>query len=56
MPDIFKRLKNEPWWRENDEEFNSDLRSMLLQLIDILRDKEADSYESACNYVVDIFR
>ena len=40
----------------NSNKTSSGLVLVLLQLIDILRDKEIDSYESACNYVVDIFR
>jgi hypothetical protein len=49
-------MRNEPWWQQSDDESNNNLRSMLLYLIDILRDKENDSYESACNYVVEILR
>ena len=56
MPDIFQRLQNESWWNQIDDEKNNDLRSMLLYLIDVLRAKQSDSYESACNYVMEIFR
>jgi hypothetical protein len=49
-------MKNEPWWQQTDDTANNNLRSMLLHLIDVLRDKQADSYESACNYVAEIFR
>lgn len=57
MPDIFHRLQNESWWNPiDDDEKNNDLRSMLLYLIDVLRAKQSDSYESACNYVMEIFR
>ena len=34
----------------------NNLRSMLMYLVDVLRDKDPQSYESACNYVVEVFR
>lgn len=49
-------MKNEPWWQHVQEDENYDLRAMLMYLIDVLRDKEQNSYESACNYVVEVFR
>lgn len=49
-------MKNERWWPQGDDEGNNNLRLMLLTLIDTLRDKQNDSYESACNYVIEIFR
>jgi hypothetical protein len=49
-------MRNEKWWLQSDDDSNNNLRSMLLYLIDVLRDKENDSYESACNYIVEIFR
>jgi len=49
-------MKKESWWQHVDEDGTNNLRSMLMYLIDVLRDKEHDSYESACNYVVEIFR
>ena len=49
-------MKNEPWWGHANEDGKNNLRSMLLYLIDVLREKDRDSYESACNYVVEIFR
>ncbi|CAF0980083.1 unnamed protein product [Rotaria sordida] len=56
IPELFKKMKNESWWQQTDDEANNSLRSMLLYLIEIIRAKQNDSYESACNYVVDIFR
>lgn len=49
-------MKKEPWWGHADEDGKNNLRAMLLYLIDVLREKDRDSYESACNYVVEIFR
>jgi hypothetical protein len=49
-------MKNEAWWLQTDDEDNTNLRSMLLYLIEIIKAKQTDSYESACNYLVDIFR
>ena len=49
-------MKNESWWQQTDDEENNNLRSMLLYLIEILKAKQNDSYESACTYVIDIFR
>jgi hypothetical protein len=55
LPDLFKRIQNEVWWKQPKEE-KPNLRSMLLYLNEILKAKQIDSYESACNYVVEIFR
>ena len=55
MPDLFKRLQNEPWWKQAKDD-KPNLRSMLNYLNEILRLKQAESYESACYYVVEIFR
>ncbi|CAF0846486.1 unnamed protein product [Rotaria sordida] len=55
IPDIFKRMQNEPWWKQTKDEKHS-LRSMLLYLIEILKLKQVDSFESACYYVTEIFR
>jgi hypothetical protein len=49
-------MKKERWWQYVDEDGTNNLRAMLMYLIDVLRDKEKISYESACNYVVEIFR
>lgn len=49
-------MKNEPWWQHVDEDGTNNLRAMLLYLIDVLREKDKTSYESACNYVVEVFR
>ena len=49
-------MKKERWWQYVDEDGTNNLRGMLMYLIDVLRDKEQISYESACNYVVEIFR
>lgn len=49
-------MKQEPWWGYADEDGKNNLRAMLLYLMDVLREKDSDSYESACNYVVEIFR
>jgi hypothetical protein len=56
LPDVFKRMKKESWWAYVDEDGTNNLRSMLMYLVDILRDKDPNSYESACTYVVEIFR
>ncbi|CAM4966214.1 unnamed protein product, partial [Rotaria socialis] len=56
IPELFRRMQNEAWWNQTDEDKNSNLRSMLLYLIEIIKAKEIDSYESACSYVVNIFR
>ncbi|CAF2041519.1 unnamed protein product [Rotaria magnacalcarata] len=56
IPELFRRMQNEAWWNQTDENKNSNLRSMLLYLIEIIKAKETDSYESACSYVVNIFR
>ncbi|CAF0778709.1 unnamed protein product [Adineta steineri] len=56
LPDVFKRLKKESWWKPKDDQANNNLRSMLLYLLEILKAKQKDSYESACNYVVEIFK
>ncbi|CAF3948071.1 unnamed protein product [Rotaria sp. Silwood2] len=55
MPDIFKRMQNEPWWKQAKDDKHS-LRAMLLYLIEILKLQQSDSYESACYYVTEIFR
>ena len=48
-------MQNESWWKQDkDEKWN--FRSMLLHLLEIVKLKEIDSYESACSYVVEIFR
>jgi len=49
-------MRNEKWWLLSDDDSNNNLRSMLLHLIDILRDKENDSYESTCNYIIEVLR
>ncbi len=49
-------MRNELWWQQSDDDSNNNLRSMLLYLMDVLRDKENNSYESTCNYVAEIFR
>lgn len=49
-------MRKEHWWQQSDEDENNNLRSMLMYLIEILRSKQADSYESACNYVINIFQ
>ena len=55
MPDLFKQMLNEFWWKQEEaEKYNS--HSMLLYLNEILKQKEVDSYESACHYAVEIFR
>lgn len=56
MPEIFRRLKKEPWFDLPTTEENNDLRSMLLYLIDLLKQKQSQSYEKACDYLVEIFR
>ncbi|CAF4622067.1 unnamed protein product [Rotaria sp. Silwood1] len=56
IPELFKKMRNEPWWQQTDNDENNNLRSMLLYLIEVIKAKQNDSYESACNYVVDIFR
>ncbi|CAF3517497.1 unnamed protein product [Rotaria sp. Silwood1] len=55
MPDIYKRMQNEPWWKQAKDVKHS-LRSMLIYLIEIFKLKQIDSYESACYYVTEIFR
>lgn len=55
MPDLFKRLQNEGWWKKPKED-RPNLRSMILYLTEIIKAKQVDSYESACSYVVEIFR
>jgi hypothetical protein len=49
-------MKNEPWWKQTDDNANNNPRSMLLYLLEILKAKQNNSYESACNYVVEIFK
>ena len=56
MPEVFRRLKNEPWFDLPNAEDNNDLRSMLLFLIETVRRKSIQSYEKACGYLVEIFR
>ncbi|CAF1143690.1 unnamed protein product [Adineta ricciae] len=56
VPDVFKRLKKEPWWKPSDGDTNSSPRSMLLYLLEILKAKQKNSYEPACNYVTEIFK
>lgn len=56
MPEIFRRLKKEPWFDLPNTEENNDLRSMLLYLIDLIKQKQSQSYEKACDYLVEIFR
>ncbi|CAF2100174.1 unnamed protein product [Rotaria magnacalcarata] len=55
MPDIFKRMLNEPWWKQ-EKDGKPNLRSMLLYLIEILKLKQNDSFASACSYITEIFR
>jgi hypothetical protein len=55
MPDLFKRMQGESWWKQaNDEKPN--LRSILIYLKEIIQLKQSDSYESVCSYVIEIFR
>ncbi|UJR31150.1 hypothetical protein I4U23_018657 [Adineta vaga] len=56
VADVFKRLKKESWWKPIDSNINNNPRSMLLYLLDILKAKQKNSYESACNYAVEIFK
>jgi hypothetical protein len=55
MPDLFKRLQNESWWKQAKED-KPNIHSILLYLNEILKLKQIDSYESACFYAVEIFR
>jgi hypothetical protein len=48
-------MQNESWWKQEKEE-TPNLRSMLLYLNEILKLKDIESYESACNYAIEIFR
>ena len=55
MPELFKQMQNEVWWKQiNDEEPN--LLSMLMYLVETIKSKQIESYESACYYVIEIFR
>ncbi|CAF0872243.1 unnamed protein product [Adineta ricciae] len=55
MPQLFKQMENEVWWKQtNDEKPN--LLSMLMYLIETIKFKQIESYESACYYVIEIFR
>ncbi|CAF3087081.1 unnamed protein product [Rotaria sp. Silwood2] len=56
IPELFRRMQNESWWQQTDKDANNNLRSMLLYLIEIIKAKQNNSYESACHYVVDVFR
>ncbi|CAF4559292.1 unnamed protein product [Rotaria socialis] len=55
MPDLFKRMLNEPWWKQ-EKDGKPNLRSMLLYLIEIIKLKQNDSFASACSYIAEIFR
>jgi hypothetical protein len=48
-------MQNESWWKHPKED-KPNLRSMLLYLNEIIKLKEIESYESACYYIVEIFR
>ncbi|CAF0824785.1 unnamed protein product, partial [Didymodactylos carnosus] len=53
IPDLFKKMKQEPWW---DPSVDQTLRSMVLYLIQVIKEKQLLSYELACNYLIDVFR
>ena len=55
MPDLFKRLQEESWWKQPKED-RPNVRAILVYLHAILKSKQNDSYESACYYIVEIFR
>ncbi|CAF1445751.1 unnamed protein product [Adineta steineri] len=55
LPDLFKRMENESWWLKAKEE-KPNLFSFLIYLKEIIKLKQVISYESACYYVVEIFR
>ena len=48
-------MQNESWWKQEKQE-KANLRSLLLYLIEIIKLKQIDSYESACYYVAEIYR
>jgi hypothetical protein len=48
-------MQNETWWKQDKDE-KPNFRSMLNYLLEILKLKQIDSYESACSYIVEIFR
>lgn len=49
-------MKSESWWKPTDNNADNNLRLMLLYLLEILKAKQPESYESACHYVVEIFK